>query len=401
MSNRRDFLKISSLASASLMLPNFLKSTGKANFSSSTQGKVLVVIQLSGGNDGLNTVVPFRNDIYYENRPKLGLGKEEILQMNDELGLHPSLEGMMNLYDEGEVSVINSVGYPNPNRSHFRSMDIWQSASRSDQYLQSGWIGRFLDSACNNGHITPHTAIELSDSLSLALKGKQIKGLATNNPKSLYQATRDPFIQVLAKQPQQKHEDHPNIDYLHKTLIEASSSAKYLHEKSKIYKSWASYPANKFGKRLKTISELIISGSETRVYYVSHSGFDTHVNQKGQHARLLEQYDKGISAFVEDLKKNDRFKDVMIMTFSEFGRRVKQNAGGGTDHGTANNLFLMSGSLKKAGVYNKAPNLKDLDKGDLKYEIDFRRVYASLLDNWLEVDSTGILGESFQKLKVV
>ncbi|MEM6799973.1 MAG: DUF1501 domain-containing protein [Bacteroidota bacterium] len=401
MSNRRDFLKISSLASASLLIPNFLKKTNQLSLGQTNTGKILVVVQLSGGNDGLNTVVPFRNDIYYENRPRLGLERSEILEMNDEQGLHPALEGLMGLYDEGALSVVNSVGYPNPNRSHFRSMDIWQSASRSDQYLQSGWIGRYLDTACNNGHISPHKAMELSDSLSLALRGDQLKGLATQNPKTLFQATRDPYIQVLAKQEEKKDDDHPNLDYLHKTLVEASSSAAYLHEKSKIYKSWASYPSNKLGKRLKTIAELIISGSETQVYYVSHSGFDTHVNQKGQQARLLEQYDKGIFAFVQDLKKNDRFKDVCIMTFSEFGRRVKQNAGGGTDHGTANNLFLIGGELKKPGIVNKAPNLQDLDKGDLKFEIDFRRIYADLLNDWLEVDAHQVLGDTFAKLGLV
>lgn len=401
MSNRRDFIKFTSLASASLLLPNFLKSTSQLNFQSANKGKILVVLQLSGGNDGLNTVVPYRNDVYYENRPKLGLTRQEIIELTDEQGLNPSLEPLAQLYDEGNVSILNSVGYPNPNRSHFRSMDIWHSASGSDQYLQSGWIGRFLDAQCKKGITQPHTAIELSDSLSLALKGKQLKGLATQNPKSLYQTTKDPFIQVLAQQAENTEKSHATVDYLHKTLVEASSSAAYLHEKSKIYKSWAAYPNNKLGKRLKTIAELIISNSETQVYYVSHSGFDTHVNQKGQHGRLLDQYAKGIEAFVEDLKKNDRFKDVMIMTFSEFGRRVKQNAGGGTDHGTANNLFLISGDLKKPGIYNKPPDLQDLNKGDLKHSIDFRRVYATLMDKWLQVDATQILGGQYTSLGIV
>jgi len=401
MSNRRDFLKYSSLASASMLVPGFLKSTQKPLLPDRTQGKILVVIQLSGGNDGLNTVVPYRNDVYYENRPKLGLTRQEILELDDEQGLHPSLKGLRELYDEGNLSIINSVGYPNPNRSHFRSMDIWQSASASDQYLQSGWIGRYLDAQCQQGPIQPHTAIELSDSLSLALKGKQLKGLATHNPKTLYQTTRDPFVQVLAKQEVREDKSHPNVDYLHKTLIEASSSAEYLHEKSKIYSSWVGYPMHKLGKRLKTIAELIIANSETRVYYVSHAGFDTHVNQKGPHARLLEQYATGVSAFVEDLKKNDRFNDVMIMTFSEFGRRVKQNAGGGTDHGTANNLFLINVNLKKPGIYNTAPDLQNLANGDLKHQIDFRQVYATLMDRWLEVDPVQVLGKEFKSLGIV
>lgn len=401
MSNRRDFLKVSSLASASLLLPNFLKNTRELNFKRAREGRVLVVIQLSGGNDGLNTVVPFGDDLYYENRPKLGLSRQEVFEINDHQGLHPSLKPLMELYDDGELSILNSVGYPNPNRSHFRSMDIWHTASHSDQYLQSGWIGRYLDAQCKTGNTQPHTAIELSDSLSLALKGKKLKGLATQNPKSLYQTTRDPYIQVLAKQEETSSHSHANIDFLHKTLVEASSSAAYLHEKSKIYKSWVGYPGNKLGRRLKTIAELIISQSETQVYYVSHSGFDTHVNQKGQHARLLEQYATAMAAFVEDLKKNDRFKDVVIMTFSEFGRRVKQNAGGGTDHGTANNLFLAGGSLKKPGIYNAPPDLKNLHKGDLQHTLDFRRVYATLMQRWLEVDAKQVLGGNFKPLSII
>ena len=401
MSSRREFLKTASLVSASWMLPNFLHTVGADNLQRAKNGKVLVVIQFSGGNDGLNMVVPYENDLYYKNRPAIGIPARDVYRLTDEQGLHPSMVGLKYLYDEGNLSVINSVGYPNPNRSHFRSMDIWHSASQANEYWHSGWIGRLLDAQCNNGCTKPHMAIELEDTLGLALKGSQTKGLAATNPISFYNSTREPFIHALSKRTTPSADDHRNVTYLHKTLIEATSSAEYVFEKSKVYKTAVDYPKNEFANKLKTIAKLIVANAETKVYYVSLSGFDTHVNQKGKHARLLEQYSEAIEAFTDDLRHNNRFQDTLIMTFSEFGRRVKQNAGKGTDHGTANNLFLISGSLNKPGVYNAAPDLSDLQDGDLKYQIDFRRVYATILNRWLEVDAKEILGRGFEILKVV
>ena len=401
MSSRREFLKTASLVSASWMLPNFLHAANHYHWQNNNNGKVLVVIQFSGGNDGLNMIVPYENDLYYKSRPSIGIAAQDVYRLTDEQGLHPSMMSLKYLYDEGNLSVINSVGYPNPNRSHFRSMDIWHSASNADEYWQTGWIGRLLDAQCHNGDVQPHTAIELEDTLGLVLKGRKIKGLATTNPASFYNSTREPFIHALGKRTSPNENDHRNISYLHKTLIEASASAEYVFEKSKVYKTEVDYPKNPFANKLKTIAKLIVANAETRVYYVSLSGFDTHVNQTGKHARLLEQYSTAIEAFTDDLRHNNRFQDTLIMTFSEFGRRVKQNAGKGTDHGTANNLFLIGGALKKPGVYNAAPDLGDLEDGDLKYRIDFRRVYATLLNRWLEVDARGILGREFKLLKVL
>jgi len=394
---RRNFLKQSALASTSVFVPSFLKAFGGEQIMGSRSGKILVVIQLSGGNDGLNTIVPFQNDIYYKNRPKLAIQKNKVLRLTDDLGFNPALKSLRNLYDDGMMSIINSVGYPNPDRSHFRSMDIWHTASDSHEYLSSGWLGRYLDSDCQDGQ-RPYHALELDDSLSLAMRGKERKGFAANNPQQLLKTTNNSFLKSVA---QQGHHDEEQVAYLYKTMIDTQNSASYLAKKAKTYKSNISYPNNGFAKDLKQIAALITADSDTKIYYVSLGGFDTHAYQKSKQGRLLTNYAEGVAAFVKDLKQNGLLDDTLIMTFSEFGRRVKQNASGGTDHGTANNMFLMGGRLKKQGFYNAAPQLTDLDKGDLKYEIDFRSVYSSILDDWLEADADQILGGRFDKLRVL
>lgn len=396
--NRRKFVQSGTLASAALMLPKFLKAFERKQLTQ--DHKILVVVQLSGGNDGLNTVIPYRNDLYYKLRPELGIKRPDALEMTDELGLHPALKGLKSLYDDGSLGVLNSVGYPNPDRSHFRSMDIWQTASGSDQLLTTGWIGRYLDAQCDGcGHTTQ--AIEVDDTLSLTLKGANKSGLAVSDAGRLYASAHDSFFQAQIKSHGPTHDDH-NVDYLFKTLRETMSSADYIYKKSKIYNSTAEYPNSEFGKGLRTIAELIVSGSDTRVYYLSLGSFDTHVNQHPQQQRLFTQLGDGLKTFATDLKKNNRFEDVTVMTFSEFGRRVAQNASQGTDHGTANCMFLVSGALQKQGVLNPAPDLSHLDQknpelGDLIYQVDFRDVYATLLKKWLGVDEHGILGDQAHK----
>lgn len=334
---RRNFLQQSSLASTSMLVPNFLKRFTPNNPSNSRTEKILVVIQLSGGNDGLNTIIPFRNDLYYKSRPTLGIQQNEVLKVSDELGFNPALASLRSLLDEGEMSVINSVGYPNPDRSHFRAMDIWHTASSSDEYLSTGWLGRYLDYNCPN----PHTALEIDGCLSLALKGASKSGVAL------------------------KRKEHT------------------------------------FAEDLRQIAELIAADTDTRIYYVNLGGFDTHAGQRETQDRLLKIYAEGINAFIKDLKAHHLFNDVMIFTFSEFGRQLKENASGGTDHGTANNVFLFNGNLKKAGFYNNAPDLTHLDKGGLKYEIDFRSIYATLLDDWLNHCSISVLNQKFSRLNII
>lgn len=394
---RRNFIKRTSLATGGMLLaPQFLKAL-ETNSIKGFNGKKLIIIQLKGGNDGLNTVVPFRNDLYYQNRQQIAISKNELLNLNDEVGFHPSLKPLKNLYDKGYLSIINNVGYPNPNRSHFRSTDIWQTASNSDEFLQTGWIGRYLDI----NKTQSHKAIEVDESLSLMLKGEAQNGLAITNPKLFYKLLKQPFFDKLL-QTKNTHLDEHNLGYLYNTMIDARSSANYIYEKSKTTSSKANYPKNIFGKQLKTISEFITSGLETEVYYAALSGFDTHANQQNRQAKLLETYAESMNIFVNDLQNNNALDNTLIFTFSEFGRRVKQNGSRGTDHGTANNVFIIGKNLKKAGLYNPLPNLQNLDSnGDLKFTVDFREVYATILDKWLQIDNAKILNNQFSTLNFI
>jgi uncharacterized protein (DUF1501 family) len=385
---RRDFLQLGSLATASLMVPKFLKALEAPQMV--PQGnKVLVVLQLSGGNDGLNTVIPVSNDIYYSSRPRLGIKKDKTLSLTDDAGLNESLSAFNDLFHEGNMGILNSVGYPNPDRSHFRSMDIWQSASRSNEYLYTGWLGRYLDAQCH-GCDKPTQALEVDDVLSLALKGKDIKGIAVKDPRRLYNTSHEKYFKEILDD--HKFQEEQAVDYLYKTMATTLSSADYIFQQSSLQPSKTVYPSTGLGQGLKTIASLIFSEINTKVYYVSLGSFDTHVAQDGQQRRLFKEMNDAIKAFVQDLKSNNRFQDVMLMTFSEFGRRVSQNASGGTDHGTANNMFFISGGLKKKGMLNALPDLTNLDEGDLKHTVDFKDVYATMLRKWLNADDFNILG---------
>lgn len=389
---RRTFLKASGLATASLMVPEFLKAR-ENNISQTNNSKILIVIQLSGGNDGLNTVIPYENDLYYRARPQIAIKKNEVLKINNELGFHPSLSGFSKLINDGNLCIINNVGYPEPDRSHFRSMDIWHTASNSNEYKTTGWLGRYLDELCKNGE-NPTKVVELDDTLSLALKGSQTNGLAFKDPKKLLASTSNAFINQINKQHTLLEHQHDNASYLYKTLASTISSSEYIYQTSKIFKSNATYPNHEFGKSMKTIAELIISGVNTSVYYVSLGSFDTHFNQNKRQAELLSKLSDTISVFMSDMKKNGRLDDVLLMTFSEFGRRVQENGSMGTDHGTANQVFLIGNQLKHKGIVNDAPDLSDLDDGDLKFQVDFKNIYATILKKWLMSPSDIILGRN-------
>lgn len=398
--DRRNFLKNSAIATGAMMIPAFLKPL-EAMASGELGGyKNLVIIQLSGGNDGLNTIVPYGNDIYYQKRNTIGIAKNDIVKLNDLQGFNPNLSALKEIYDQGWMSIINSVGYPNPDRSHFRSMDIWQTGSDANQFLTTGWIGRYLDSNCATCK-NPYTAIEVDDTLSLAMKGAKMKGIAVEDPNKLFQTTREPFFKELVHDHSDVNLNEDNLGYLYKTMAETYSSAGYIQQTSKTYAVKGEYPATPLGNQLKTVSKFINSGLETRVYYVSLSGFDTHVAQQPQQGRQLKIYADAVAAFIKDLKQTGKLDDTLVMTFSEFGRRVEQNASNGTDHGTANNILLFGGRLKKAGIYNGAPDLVQLDNGDLEYTVDFRDVYATLLDKWLVVNSSSVLGKGFEVLDFI
>ena len=394
---RRDFLTKSSLASSLLMVPNFMKAFEGLD-PVSLGHKKLVLIQLSGGNDGLNTIIPYRNDLYYKHRPSISIPKNKLIDVNGELGFNENLGPLKSLYDKGYLSIINNVGYPNPNRSHFRSTDIWQTASSSSEYLDTGWMGRYIDQYGKN----PHSGIEVDDSLSLIMKGETMNGIATRDAKKMFNNTKTPFFGKVLETQTASHLSEHNLGYLYKTMVSAKSSAKYIYETSKTSKSTKIYPNNAFAKQLKTTAEFINSGLDTKVYYVSMGGFDTHAYQSNRQARLLKIYAQAMDIFVNDLETSDSFKDTLVVTFSEFGRRVQQNAAAGTDHGTASNLFIIGKNLRKPGFYNSSPDLSNLDgNGDLKYTVDFRSIYATLLDQWLDASHSKILGKSFKTLNFI
>jgi len=395
---RKQFIQAGSLATASLLLPKFLKAFEAGNMVP-PGNKVVVILQLSGGNDGLNTVIPVRNDLYYKARPRLGVKREDALSLTDDAGLHPALTAFREMYDQGELAILNNVGYPNPDRSHFRSMDIWHTASQSDEYWSHGWLGRYLDAQCK-GCDKPTQAIELDDVLSLALKGNDVKGIAVKDPRRLYGTANEKFFREIM----QHHKDEPGeqpADYLYKTLAETLSSADYIFNQSKLHPSNAAYPKTDLGNSLKTVASLIYSEINTKVYYLSLGSFDTHINQPQQQQRLFTEMNDAVKAFVSDLKAQHRFGDVLFFTFSEFGRRVEQNASNGTDHGTANNMFLLSGALKKKGLINPLPDLADLNEGDLKFNVDFKNVYATVLKKWLNADDKLILGREYAMMDFI
>lgn len=388
--SRREFLKKSAVVTAgTLLLPSFLQASPWEN----TSGKRLVVVQFSGGNDGLNTIVPFRNDILLKSRPNLRLNNNELLKVSDELAFNAALTDFRTLYDNGDVCIINNVGYPNPNRSHFRSMDIWHTASDAHVYGKTGWLGRYLDNECKGE--PPVTAVEMNTILSMAMKGKTKKGIPVSNVQQFYQASK----QIRINHPH--HHDNELASYLYKTIADTKSSAKYLYEKHNIYQSKIQYPDGRFAKDLKGVAEMILSNVESPIYYTNLSGFDTHNNQKERQSRLLTEFSQGIGSFAKELKAAKEWDNTLVLVFSEFGRRVKENASKGTDHGKANNVLLIGGALKQAGLYNALAKLSQLDEGDIPFEIDFRQIYTTILQNWLKTDSSKILRKDFPVLSFV
>lgn len=395
MTTRREFLKYSALASAAALTPRFLQ--GLAPNRLAFEGNRLIVIQLSGGNDGLNTIVPYNDPQYHNLRRRIALAEREVIPLSDRQGLNPALSALEGIFKDGDITLLNAVGYPNPNRSHFRSMDIWHSGSSAEDYWQHGWLGRYLDHQCS-GCAKPHLAIETDDSLSLALKGEQETGIAMRNPGALARNAEDSLLRTIAQHEETQHDE---LSYLYKTLTGTMNSAEYLLETYRRAPNVSGFPGTDLGRQLQLVTQLILAGAETSVYYVSLTGFDTHVRQKNAQERLLKQYGDAVATLREQLKRAGQWDNTLVLTFSEFGRRVADNAGGGTDHGKANNLWVMGGNLRHPGILNAPPDLNDLDDGDLKWQIDFRRVYANILGDWLGADARSILGGNFEALPLV
>lgn len=401
--NRRKFIQTTSVLGSSVLVPGFLAQL--TNCTTPQRSRVahdinkLVVIQLSGGNDGLNSLVPYQNDLYYEKRPKIAIKKSKVLAANDEYGFSPQLASFKKLYDDGLLSVINGVGYPNPDRSHFRSMDIWHTGGDSNHHVSTGWIGRYLDAKCND-QINPHEAVQMSTMLSRVMNGEQMNGLALADPFN-YHNTVPQMVNADWINNTPGPADNSNLGFLYKTAQNGYASLDYLKSLSKHYTSSIDYPPTVLGNELKGIAQLINAGNNSSVYYASHTGFDTHATQINSISWPMKVFNGGINSFVKDLRSTGALDSTLILVFSEFGRRVEENASGGTDHGTANCVFLIGNQLNRAGIYNDIPDLSDLDNGDLKYSIDFRQVYGTILDKWLKVDSEVVLKQKFEHLQFI
>ena len=407
--NRRDFLR-SSLAASTLVsmgaatVPGFLTNSARAADGAKSNDRVLVVVQLVGGNDGLNTVVPHKLDGYAKARRALRLPSGQIHKLSDEIGLHPSMGEMARLVEAGKASVVQGVGYPNPDRSHFRSMEIWETARLEYGALETGWLGRALDArAAEVGSDIAGLHIG-GRSLPLALKAKktEVPSLTTLEQYRLQiggdvaskREVRDALERVARLD---RPAADPLLGFVRRSTLAAYDSSKKLEQLDKDKGSKTTYPNFGLAKRLELIARIIKAGFGTRIYYTSIDGFDTHANQLGAHAALLNEVSDSIAAFHKDLADAGQADRVAVLTFSEFGRRVAENASAGTDHGAAAPLFVV-GPVKKAGLVGAHPKLDDLDDGDLKHHTDFRRVYASLLQDWLGIPAAPVVGDGFAPL---
>jgi len=397
---RREFLQSMAVFSAVGFAPQFVAraALGEVNaIRGFKDDRVLVVVQLGGGNDGLNTIVPHGDDDYYRARPSIGLKQDRLLRIDDYLAMNDSLKGLMNLFDDGKVALVQGVGYPNPDRSHFRSMEIWHTASDSDEFLGRGWIGRYFDNQCS-GTARPQAGLALDSERPQAFEGDRGFGIATDNPKQFGwepgQVFDDDTLFRALNTPRASHND--TLDFLRHTTMSAAESSDQVQaaaDRGKI-------PGPSRHNQLDTVAGLIRGGLETRVYYVSVGGFDTHANQKSAHDNLLKNVGNALERFQRQLELDGTADRVTTMVFSEFGRRVGENASAGTDHGTAAPMFVIGNHLN-AGLHGTAPSLTDLDQGDLKYTTDFRSVYASLLEGWLAAPSETILHQRFGTLPII
>jgi uncharacterized protein (DUF1501 family) len=435
LQTRRKFLRTSALgAAATWTLPVFLEKTFfvlnamAANAITQTvTGKdntILVVLQLAGGNDGLNTVVPFADDAYHRVRPSLALPADQILKLDSHVGLNGKLPGLKSLYDDGHLALVHGVGYPNPNRSHFRSTEIWQTASDANQFASDGWLGRYFDSCCSGAD--PTVGVAIGDQSPQAFSAKNPTGVALSRPEQFrWKAStgadgkplsdEEIFYRQLigeteesapvegnsiAALPGKIQSNASTEDFLRRTALDAQISSDKIAAIARTSRSNAPYPPTQLGASFNLIARMIAGGLPTRVYYASQGGFDTHAGQINSHERLMTVINDSIVAFTADLKQQGNFERVLLMTFSEFGRRVAENANSGTDHGAAAPMFLVGGGVKP-GLFGKHPSLTQLDNGDLKFSTDFRSVYATVLENWLRAPSQVVLGKKFSTLPIV
>lgn len=381
------------------------------------EDRVLVVVQLGGGNDGLNTVIPFGSPAYYRGRPSIAVpaprdgtaDRPGALAIDDArgIGLHPNLADFKTLLDDGVASIVQGVGYPNPNRSHFTSMDIWHTAHESAK--GDGWLGRYFDNACAGGPVQD-ASIAIGRTAPLALHGRVQKPVSFESARlfrwrgsELHPALAAPYDRINRAgtldgiEPDLEPGDQ--LGFLMRTALDTQLSSERI--RGAVAKTpLVTYPRGPLAGQLRLVAAMIRDGMKTRVYYVSLGGFDTHASQAGRHANLLRQVGSALRAFHKDLAAQGNSGRVLTMAFSEFGRRVAQNASGGTDHGTAAPMYLV-GDMIRPGLLGEHPSLTDLDDGDLRFGVDFRSVYAAVLEDWMGADAAAVLGRTYRKARII
>jgi uncharacterized protein (DUF1501 family) len=371
-----------------------------SRFAQAASERTLIVVQMAGGNDGLNTVIPFTDPLYHQMRPTLAIPDAQVLMLDTRLGLHPSLKALQPLWEQGHLAIVEGVGYPNQSLSHFQAMDIWQTLDLSGNGTE-GWLGKLVSGWVDqDGH--PFKALDVGVQTAQALQSisTPVPTVANVNSYRVYPdpADRDASngrMQALMKLYSSYPKTSPYAALLDTTALNAQDGSSQLLQADATYKPAVTYPTGAFAEGLKILAEAIVQGLGLRVGYVTLGGFDTHANQQTTHAALMQTLAEGLSAFYNDLHAHGKADNVVVMTWSEFGRRVEENGSLGTDHGTAAPMFVLGKPINK-GIYGEPPSLSNLDSnGNLKYTVDFRSVYATVLDRWLGASSKDVLGGSY------
>ncbi len=401
--SRREFLcraaAGTALVSFAATAPRALTAAAAA---SPSGDRVLIVVEMAGGNDGLNCVVPHSHEAYKAARPKIGIKKPDTLSITDSLGLHPSLRGLADLLEQGRFGIVQGVGYENPNRSHFESMDIWHSCQRKGEPRQDGWLGRFLDAA-EISDLRDPSAIHLgAEKQPFALMSRDIRVPSIESLEAfrLRAGDTDAFRDAIRELATGHQGENDLLGFVQSSTSTAIATSARMESAGMKYKPAESYPSSSLGKKLETVAKLIASGLQTKIYYVRIDGFDTHANQPDAHAALLREVSEAVSALIRDADSHGYGDRLLVMCFSEFGRRVAENASDGTDHGTAGPIFI-AGNKVQPGLIGDHPSLTDLENGDLKHHTDFRRVYAAVLQTWLSCPSESVLGGKFAPVKIL
>jgi len=407
-STRRQFLRQSALVSLAPLVPQFVSLSAQAADVQADE-RVLVVIQLDGGNDGLNTVIPFADENYAQFRRELRLKTQDVLKLNDSVGLHPAMKAAADLYNDGRLAIVQGVGYPNPNRSHFESMAIWQQARlAADEHDGNGWLGRAAEHLPHKPDAADSIYIG-SDAVPVALRGRRANALALQSEADLKLA--------ISELPPPARRPAANIaSFVQRSLEESFAAARQFGQSGDAKSSKiAGYPDTPLATRLKLVARMMMLGGGTRIYYVSQPGYDTHAAQLYPHEQLLREFAGALQAFLNHLQEAHLAERTLVLAFSEFGRRVDENGSAGTDHGAAGPVFV-AGEATRGGIVGEHPSLTELsgvnrdpvspdqakpDQGDLQMKLDFRQVYATLLSDWLGVNASAVLGADFHRLSLI